>query len=116
VTPLPVPRGVALARLQDIPNTSAVVVYVGEGDAPVSLILTRQGEAIACFRNRCAHANYPLQRADGRIVVQEGRYLVCAAHGASYTLSDGACAGGPCNGDGLERIAIVVRDGVVFTA
>jgi nitrite reductase/ring-hydroxylating ferredoxin subunit len=116
VTPLSAPRGAELARLRDVPDAAAIVVYAGEGDARVSLILTRQGDAIACFRNRCAHANYPLQRADGRIVVQEARYLVCAAHGASYTLSDGACAGGPCNGDGLERIAIVVRDGVVFTA
>jgi nitrite reductase/ring-hydroxylating ferredoxin subunit len=45
--------------------------------------------------------------------VQEGRYLVCGAHGASFALEDGACAGGPCNGDGLERIAVTVRDGVV---
>ena len=116
MTPLAAPRGVALARREDVPDAGAVVVYAGDGDARVSLILTRQGDALACFRNRCAHANYPLQRADGRIVVHEARYLVCAAHGASYTLTDGACAGGPCNGDGLERIAIAVRDGVVFTA
>ena len=116
MTTLSVPRGAALTRHDDVPDAGAVVVYAGEGDARVALILTRHGGGVSCFRNRCAHANYPLQRADGRIVVQEGRFLVCAAHGASYTLTDGACAGGPCNGDGLERIAIVVRDGVVFTA
>jgi nitrite reductase/ring-hydroxylating ferredoxin subunit len=48
-------------------------------------------------------------------VVQEGRFIVCATHGASYTLEDGACAGGPCNGKPLERIAIRIRDGVVVT-
>lgn len=111
-----VPAGAALARLEEIPTPGAIVVYAGEGDARLALILTRRGDAIACFRNRCAHADYPLQRADGRIVVQEGRFMVCAAHGASYTLDDGACAGGPCNGAGLERIAIEVRDGVVLTA
>lgn len=116
MTALAVPRGVALARHEDVPDAGAIVVYAGEADARVSLILTRRGNAVSCFRNRCAHANYPLQRADGRIVVQEARYLLCAAHGASYTLDDGACAGGPCNGDGLERIAITIRDGVVFTA
>ena len=110
------PSGVVLARLADLPALSAVVVYAGEGEARVALILTRRDDAVACFRNRCAHANYPLQRADGRIVVQEERYLVCAAHGASYTLDDGACAGGPCNGAGLERIPILVRDGLVLTA
>lgn len=116
MTPLHVPRGASLARLEDVPDAGAIVVYAGEGDARVALVLTRHSGGVSCFRNRCAHANYPLQRADGRIVVQEARYLVCAAHGASYTLNDGACVGGPCNGDGLERIAVVVRDGVVFTA
>jgi nitrite reductase/ring-hydroxylating ferredoxin subunit len=42
--------------------------------------------------------------------------MLCAAHGASYVLDSGACAGGPCNGKSLERIAIVVRDGVIATA
>jgi nitrite reductase/ring-hydroxylating ferredoxin subunit len=116
VTPLSVPSGAALARTADVPDAGAIVVYAGEGDARVSLILTRRGDRVSCFRNRCAHANYPLQRADGRIVVQEGRYMLCGAHGASYALEDGACAGGPCNGAGLERVAIVVREGVVFAA
>jgi nitrite reductase/ring-hydroxylating ferredoxin subunit len=111
----PVPHGVELARLEDIPDASAIVVHAGKDETRVSLILTRRGERISCFRNRCSHANYPLQRADGAILVQEGRYLVCGAHGASYTLDEGACTGGPCNGAGLERIAIVVRDGTVLT-
>lgn len=116
MTPLPVPRGALLARIEDVSEAGAIVVYAGEGEARVALILTRKRDAIACYRNRCAHADYPLQRADGRIVVQDGRFMVCAAHGASYMLGDGACAGGPCNGKSLERIAIVVRDGVVMTA
>lgn len=116
MTPAPIPSGAMLARLENVPDADAIVVYAGEGDYRVSLILTRSGERIACFRNRCTHANYPLQRADGRIVVQEGRYLVCGAHGASYTLDEGACAGGPCNGASLERVAIELRDGAVFTA
>lgn len=105
--------GRALARLDALPDPGAVVVDVEQGEARLSLILTRRGDAVACFRNRCPHAGYPLQRADGRIVVQEGRYLVCAAHGASYALDDGACAGGPCNGAALERVAVEVHDGVV---
>jgi len=103
-----------LARVEDIPDPGAIIVRAGEGENAISLILTRSGVSVACFRNRCAHANYPLQRADGRIVVQQGRYLVCAAHGASYTLDGGACAGGPCNGDPLEKIEVEVRDGGVF--
>lgn len=107
--------GCVLARVNDLADPCAIVVRF-EDDPFASVIVTRRGDAIAVFRNKCPHAGYPLQRADGRIVVQEGRYMVCAAHGASFTLDAGECAGGPCNGDGLERIAIVVRDGLISVA
>ena len=42
--------------------------------------------------------------------------MMCAGHGASFALDTGACAGGPCNGDGLTPVAIVVRDGAVLVA
>jgi nitrite reductase/ring-hydroxylating ferredoxin subunit len=103
--------GTVLARVDDLADPCALVLHAGD----ISLILTRAGDRILAFRNKCPHAGYPLQRADGRILVQEGRYIVCGAHGASFTF-DGACAGGPCNGDGLERVAIVVRDGVISVA
>jgi len=110
------PSGLELARLDALPDPGAIVVRVCADDAWGALILTRRGETISAFRNKCPHAGYPLQRGDGRVVVQEGRFIVCAAHGASYVLDSGACAGGPCNGDALERIAVTVRDGVVFLA
>ncbi|MGD9980814.1 MAG: Rieske (2Fe-2S) protein [Hyphomonadaceae bacterium] len=107
--------GLVLARLDALSDPCAIVVTP---DPPpfVSVIVTRRGDAIAAFRNKCPHAGYPLQRADGRIVVQQGRYMVCGGHGASFRLEDGACAGGPCNGDPLERITVVIRDGNICVA
>ncbi len=110
------PVGLELARLETLPDPGAIVVRVSADDAWGALIVARTGDQVAAFRNRCPHAGYPLQRADGRVLVQEGRFIVCSAHGASYTLESGACAGGPCNGEALERVAIVVRDGVVVLA
>jgi nitrite reductase/ring-hydroxylating ferredoxin subunit len=109
------PRGTLLARLDALADPCAVVVDIEHEGRRISLILTRSGDAIAAFRNKCPHAGYPLQRADGRILIQEARYLVCAAHGASYAF-DGQCVGGPCNGEALERVEIAVRDGAVVTA
>lgn len=103
--------GFALTRISAIADPGAIVCYAG--DTPV--IVTRSRGAVAAFHNVCPHAGYPLQRADGRILIQDGRFMVCGGHSASFTL-DGACAGGPCNGEGLTRVAVVVRDGVVLTA
>ena len=108
--------GLFLARVDAVPNPGAIVVDFAEGEARLSIVVTRRGDAIAAFRNRCPHAGYPMERPDGRMVIQEGRYLVCTAHGASFALESGDCAGGPCNGDGLERFPIEVRDESVFIA
>ena len=104
------PSGLELARLDALADGDALLA------ADESVIVTRCGERVSAFRNRCPHAGYPLQRGDGRIVVQAGRFMICGAHGASFHLETGACAGGPCNGEGLERVAIAVRDGKVLTA
>ncbi len=103
-----------IARIEAVPDRGAIIMELERNGARLSLILTRAGDKIAAFRNKCPHAGYPLQRADGRVLVQEDRYMVCGAHGASFALTDGACAGGPCNGEGLERVAIDVRDGEIL--
>jgi nitrite reductase/ring-hydroxylating ferredoxin subunit len=108
--------GTLIARVSEIADPGALVVKVDAADAWGSVLLTRCRGEIAAFRNRCPHAGYPLQHADGRVLVQQGRYIVCGAHGASYELRTGACAGGPCNGAALMRIAIVVKEGEIRAA
>jgi nitrite reductase/ring-hydroxylating ferredoxin subunit len=104
-----------LARFDDLPDPGAIALtFRGEG-AYFSLILARRGDAVFAYENNCPHAGYPLQRADGRVLLQDARYLVCNAHGASFLLDTGACAGGPCNGEGLKPFAVELRDGVVLT-
>lgn len=98
----------ALAAVDDVPEGGALAV--GE------VLLTRVGAAVGAFRNRCPHAGFSLMRTDGALIVQEHRYLVCPVHGASFSLRDGACVGGPCNGEGLTPIAITVRDGMIYAA
>ncbi|MGE0742184.1 MAG: Rieske (2Fe-2S) protein [Hyphomonadaceae bacterium] len=109
-------HGFVLGRVDDVPDAGAIVVDFAEGEARLSVLLTRRGAHVAAFHNRCPHAGYPLERHDGRVVVQQQRFIVCTAHGASFVLDDGACAGGPCNGEALSRIAIVVRDGLISVA
>jgi nitrite reductase/ring-hydroxylating ferredoxin subunit len=105
--------GAVLARLADLPDPGAAALTFHVAGAYFSILLARRGARVLAYENRCPHAGYPLQRADGRVLVQEGRYLVCGAHGASFMLDTGACAGGPCNGEPLAPLAIELCDGAV---
>ena len=78
-----------------------------------SIIIHRDGEYFAVWRNVCPHAGRRLDYAPGKFLLDQGR-LVCAAHGACFRLSDGECIAGPCRGEHLRPVAVVRRDGQLF--
>jgi nitrite reductase/ring-hydroxylating ferredoxin subunit len=105
-----------LARLADIPSDGfAEAEVVLDGDAE-SLVLYRDGEQVRAWLNICPHAGRRLDWAPGQFLKSREGHLVCAAHGASFALSDGTCVAGPCRGDTLRAVAVQVRDGEVYLA
>lgn len=86
-----------------------------DGDAE-SLLLYRDGDAVRAWLNICPHAGRRLDWAPGQFLKTKDGLLVCAAHGASFELTGGECVAGPCRGEALRAIAVVVRDGAVWLA
>ncbi len=67
------------------------------------------------YLNRCSHVAMELDWLPGVFFEDEGRYLMCATHGAIYEPTTGVCAGGPCLGrGGLQPLEIVEQDGKVW--
>jgi len=52
--------------------------------------------------------------AAGKFLISKAGHLVCAAHGASFSLVDGVCVAGPCRGEALRGIAVNASDGEVW--
>lgn len=93
----------------------AEIEVVIDGDAE-SLILYREGDAVRAWLNICPHAGRRLDWAPGEFLRSKDGLLVCAAHGASFELGGGECLAGPCRGEALRAVPVVVRDGGVFLA
>jgi nitrite reductase/ring-hydroxylating ferredoxin subunit len=103
---------VDLCATEDVPEGAVMHVVDPSGASGFGLILTRRGGEVKAFRNQCPHAGRPLDWAPGRFLIDHGR-LVCAAHGASFSLPEGDCVGGPCRGEGLGEVAVEVVGGRV---
>ncbi|MFM7654569.1 MAG: NifU family protein, partial [Paracoccaceae bacterium] len=72
-----------LARLPD----GAVLFETVGGEA---VIIARNGDAVTCFRNACAHMG--LEMTEGLL---EGGILTCPYHGFRYALESGECLTAP---------------------
>jgi nitrite reductase/ring-hydroxylating ferredoxin subunit len=105
--------GAALIAADKIKRGEAVVLDFAAGDAAYSLIVAHGEAGFVAYENVCPHAEAPLERFDGHVLIQERRYIVCAMHGASFRIEDGECVGGPALGMCLTPAPVAVEDGVV---
>jgi nitrite reductase/ring-hydroxylating ferredoxin subunit len=66
------------------------------------------------YVNQCAHVAMELDWQPGQFFEDEGRYLMCATHGAIYEPASGLCVGGPCRGASLLAVPVEERDAHIW--
>ena len=85
------------------------VVY--QGQSCWAFAIRFKGKAHA-YLNRCTHVAMEMDYQPDRFFDPDGRWLLCATHGATYAPDTGDCVGGPCRG-GLVKITLSETAGVV---
>ena len=73
--------------------------------------LVNHGAGHRAYVNRCPHAGTPLDAWPNEFYTEDGRYLICATHGAVFAPDTGVCVEGPCPGARLEALPVVHRGG-----
>ena len=101
---------VAIDTLEDGSCVEVEALVDGEAE---SIVLHRDGDAVRAWLNLCPHAGRRLDWAPGRFLRSKAGDLVCAAHGASFSLADGQCIAGPCRGESLRAVEVSVVDGEI---
>jgi len=109
------PAGVRLCALTDIGDPGGKSFRFRDGSRMFAGFILRHGETARGFVDSCPHAGWPLAPLDDRYLTRDRRHILCAGHGALFTL-DGVCVAGPCAGDRLADWPVEVRDGEVWTA
>ena len=103
--------GIRLETIESGGFAEAEMVVDGVAE---SVIVHRDGDEVRAWLNVCPHAGRRLDWAPGKFLKSKEGLLVCAAHGASFELVRGDCVAGPCRGESLRPVAVVVREGKVF--
>ena len=63
---------------------------------------------LQAWLNCCPHQGRRLDYVPGKFLIHKEQ-LVCAAHGATFELSEGLCVGGPCRGEHLSRVDVTAE-------
>ena len=97
----------SLIRLAEWPPEGLSEIEMAVDGELQSIVLRRSGDRVQAWLNICPHAGRRMDYAPGKFLLDQGR-LVCAAHGASFELEQGACVAGPCRGASLVSLAVAV--------
>lgn len=108
--------GPQVAVLSALPASGAVGFRVGSGDWPLRGILVRRGALLKAYLNLCPHAGHRLDLVADRYTNPEGDFLRCHSHGAEFRFEDGLCVAGPCTGQSLSELDLVVVGDAVHLA
>ena len=95
----------ALIEPEVVPEGQLVALELAAGGHEAAVLALRRGAVLQVWHNVCPHAGRRLDYAPGRFLQHEGR-LVCAAHGAQFSLEDGRCVDGPGRGGTLAALHV----------
>lgn len=98
-----------LCRLAELPDGAARGFDPGRTGQD-SLLVVRHGARLYGYRDLCPHyGDTPLAWRRHAYLDAERRHIVCAAHGALFEIGSGACVHGPCLGQSLTPVDLVVN-------
>lgn len=77
------------------------------------IFIVRQGNAVKGYLNSCPHIGAELNWQPDAFLDGDRRHILCAVHGALFQIEDGRCIAGPCLGEALTPVDVVVEQGQV---
>jgi nitrite reductase/ring-hydroxylating ferredoxin subunit len=103
-----------LAQVEELPaGTTRKFAFERAGRSVSAFVANFRGRYVA-YVNECVHLPISLDLDDNDFFTCDGRFFVCKTHGSVYEPSAGQCIGGPGQGKALERLPVIVEDGVVY--
>ena len=103
-----------LCALDEIPNPGSRGFDIDIGaDQPLRLFVVRRDTVLVAYKNSCPHTGAPLEWLPNQFFDADYSFIQCAIHGALFRPEDGHCLRGPCVGERLESLPLVIDAGVI---
>jgi len=103
-------------RAAELPPGRTATFRLACGASRVDGFVVNHGGTVRAYVNRCPHAGTTLDLWPNEFLSEDGRWLICATHGAVFDPGTGDCTAGPCAGDALAALPVRIEDDSVVVA
>ena len=103
-----------LCKLSELDNLSSKSFSVKIKRKVTDIFVIRKDDKVFAYQNICPHAQAPLEWNPDEFLDEKKETIICALHGARFSIEEGICLGGPCEGIGLTVVGVEVIEGDVI--
>jgi nitrite reductase/ring-hydroxylating ferredoxin subunit len=101
--------GVVVAQVGEVqPGQTKKFALFVDGRETECFLVNYNGLLFA-YVNRCRHVPMTMDWVENQFLTEDGRYILCATHGAAYEPETGECIFGPPCGKVLARVPLTIN-------
>lgn len=103
-----------LCHIDDLDNLSSKSFSIKLKRKTTDIFIVKKDDKAFAYINVCPHAGAPLEWNPNEFLDENKESIICAMHGAQFSIEEGNCIGGPCNGEGLTKVSLEIQDKKIF--
>lgn len=106
---------IKILKISDLSVAQCRTIEVSYKDSILELLVVCYApDKIAAYLNQCPHTGVNLNWQQDQCYDYSQQYLACSVHGALFQPSDGLCIYGPCIGQSLVSVKIIMEGDSIF--
>jgi len=98
-----------VARIGEIPPGQTKKFFLQVDGREVECFVVNYGGELFAYVNRCRHVPMTMDWIENQFLTEDGRYILCATHGAAFEPDTGECVFGPPCGKFLDRVPLTIE-------
>ncbi len=102
-----------LCQTDDIPDPGSKAFELKQGRRTISLFVVHKDGSFKAYINSCPHTGVNLEWQEDQFLDMDNMFIQCSTHDALFEIDTGACIAGPCVGDSLETVELLIENGQI---
>lgn len=99
-----------VARVGEVPPGQTKKFFLQVDGREVECFLVNYENKLFAYVNRCRHVPMTMDWVENQFLTEDGRYILCATHGAAFEPDSGECVFGPPCGKFLDRVPLTIEE------
>jgi nitrite reductase/ring-hydroxylating ferredoxin subunit len=102
-----------LCHSNEINDPGSKSFEIKYGRKTISLFVVHKDGSFNAYINSCPHTGVNLDWQQDQFLDMDNMFIQCSTHDALFEIDTGNCVAGPCVGDHLQAVKLVIENGQI---